>query len=167
MSVQHQRLRCLVHPLRRVLRLSGHLFCRSRSMRYPLLALILAVAPGCDVDVDGCETFIYSGPAIVVGVRDAETGASLSSGVSVTAQTDGHSEQLTLVQTQPPQFEGVTVAVDRPRVRPGTYTVTVAADGYEQGTALAEVVADDFCVSSLPIPSQPVRLEIALTPSVP
>ncbi len=134
-------------------------------MRLLLLALVLALVPGCDVD--GCETFIYAGPAIVVAVRDAETGASLSSGVSVTARTDGYSEQLTLVETQPPQLEGLIVAVDRPRVRPGTYAVTVSAEGYEQSTASAEVVADDFCVSSMPIPSQSVRLEIALSPSVP
>ncbi len=120
--------------------------------------------PGCDVD--GCETFIYDGPAIVVAVRDAETGAQLSAGVIVTAQTDGYSEQLELVQTQPPQFEGVVVAVDRPRVRPGTYTVTVSADGYEQASASADVIADDFCFST-PIPSRAVELEIELTPLAP
>ncbi|WP_420457379.1 hypothetical protein [Rubrivirga sp.] len=133
-------------------------------MRYALFALVLAAAPGCDVD--GCETFAWDGPALVVFVRDAETEAPLGAGVSVVAQADAYSERLTLVESQPPVFEGLSLAHGRPPVDAGSYTVTVSAGGYEPATAVAEVVADDVCFST-PRPSGPAELTIELTPSAP
>jgi hypothetical protein len=147
-----------------VRRVSGHVFYRSRTVRLVLLAVVLAFLPGCDVD--GCETFIHTGPALIVNVRDAQTGAPLGNGVSVTAQNGAYSEQLALVDTRPPQFEGVGGTVERPFGSAGTYVVTVSAAGYEPATASAEVIADDFCLAP-PIPSQPVVLDIKLTTATP
>lgn len=144
--------------------LSHHPFYRSHTVRLILLGLVLAIVSGCDVD--SCETFINTGPALIVNVRDAQTGAPLGNGVSVTAQDGAYSEQLALVETQPPQFEGIGGTPERPFGRAGTYAVTVSAVGYESATATAEVVADDFCLNP-PIPSQPVLLEVELTPSAP
>ena len=133
-------------------------------MRLVLLALILVVAPGCDVD--GCETFVYDGPALTVFVRNAETGELLSDGVSVVAERDGVSEQLTLVDSPTPLFEGLSLARDSPPIAPGAYAVTVSAEGYEQARGSAEVVADDFCYS-VPRPSGPAQLDFDLTPYEP
>ena len=133
-------------------------------MRFALLALFLAVAPGCDVD--GCETFVYDGPALIAFVNDAETGEPLTDGVTVVARQGDFSEQLTLVESQTPLFEGLSLAFDRPPVAPGAYAVTVTAEGYEQATASAEVVADDFCFST-PRPSIPAELTFGLERSVP
>ena len=145
-------------------RLGRYSFYRSHTVRLILLALILAFVPGCDVD--GCETFIHTGPALIVNVRDAQTGAPLGNGVSVTAQKGAYSEQLALVDTRPPQFEGIGGTAERPFGSAGTYVVTVSAAGYERVTATAEVIADDFCFNP-PIPSQPAVLNIELTTAAP
>ena len=134
-------------------------------MRFVLFALILISAAGCDVD--GCETFVYDGPAILVTVRDAATGDPLSDGVTVEAQGVGRSEQFSLIDTLVPMFGGFsTLEAGQVPAPTGTYRVTVAAEGYEEATALADVVADDMCFST-PRPSGPVELTIELAPMMP
>lgn len=96
-----------------------------------LLALVGTLGVDC-IEPIACTANIE--PGVVVQVTDANTGQAVSD-ATVTLTEGNYSETLM-------GYEGTYQGADE---RPGTYTLTVSADGYVTATVDNLVVTADVC----------------------
>jgi len=97
-----------------------------------------------------CTDEVIAG--VNVKVKDAETGAFLSDGVSITIQDGAYSEVLDLISdSQPPVFQGAWE-------RAGSYTFTVQKQGY------SGLQTNGFLVTANPCHVNTRSLTFELTP---
>lgn len=107
------------------------------------LLLIIALFPfllatQCDEDDNGIACTEEARAGLNITVKDAETNAYLSEGVSVVATDGSYTETLQSFGGSEPVFSGAYE-------REGNYTITVSKSGYVTYTSEVVSVTSDVC----------------------
>lgn len=107
------------------------------------LLLIIAMAPlllatQCNEDDNGIACTEEARAGLNITIKDSETNAYLSEGVSVVATDGSYSETLQSFDSTEPIFSGAYE-------REGNYTITVSKTGYVTYTSEVISVTSDVC----------------------
>lgn len=106
------------------------------------LLLIIAIFPllatQCNEDDNGIACTEEARAGLNITIKDSETNAYLSEGVSVVATDGSYSETLQSFDSTEPIFSGAYE-------REGNYTITVSKTGYVTYTSEVISVTSDVC----------------------
>ncbi len=110
-------------------------------MKKLLLIIVLTpflLATQCDEEDNGIACTEEAKAGLNITIKDAETNAYLSEGVSVVATDGSYTETLQSFDSSEPVFSGAYE-------REGNYTITVSKSGYVTYTSEIISVTSDVC----------------------